>query len=70
MQVSLSEDMTDWVDTQAKAEGFPSESDYVRAVLQQRLGAIDRLRARFKKEWIQVTRCPPTMPISPDCERE
>ena len=45
MNISLPDDMRDWVDAQAKAQGFVSNSEYVRAMIRERRDAIERLRA-------------------------
>lgn len=45
MNISLPDDMKDWVDAQAKSQGYASNSEYVRAMIRERRDAIERLRA-------------------------
>ena len=45
MNISLPDDMKDWIDAQAKAQGFATNSEYVRAMIRERRAGIEHLKA-------------------------
>lgn len=47
MNISLPDDMKDWVDQQTKAHGYATTSEYVRAMIRERRIDIEELRAKI-----------------------
>lgn len=45
MNISLPDDMKEWVDQQAKAKGYATTSEYMRALIRERRDAVEHLRA-------------------------
>ena len=46
MNISLPDDMKDWVDAQVRENGYASISEYIRFLIRQRRNQIEELRAK------------------------
>lgn len=49
MNVSLPDEMKAWVEARAKAEGYATSSEYVRAMIRQRKNAVEKLAALIQE---------------------
>ena len=47
MNISLPDDMKDWVDAQVRARGFMSASEYIRDLIRQQREDIEELREKL-----------------------
>ena len=47
MNISLPDDMKDWVDAQVRARGFMSASEFIRDLIRQQRAEIEALREKL-----------------------
>lgn len=47
MNISLPDDMKDWVDAQVRARGFMSSSEFIRDLIRQQREEIEELREKL-----------------------